>query len=59
MIDKSLVRMIDETLREKRNVFGFCRAKMLEVRAICAHLMDLLFASASPSRQKDSTRIYS
>jgi hypothetical protein len=42
MIDKTLARIIDETLRRPPKIFGFRRAKMLEVRANWAHLSGLL-----------------
>jgi len=38
MIDNTLARMIDETLRERREIGGFCRRKMLEVPVNQAHL---------------------
>jgi hypothetical protein len=47
MIDKTLARMIDETLQRCRNPLGFGMTKLLEVRANRAHLMD----SAIRSRQ--------
>ena len=38
MIDNSLARMIDETLRKSLEIDGFCRRKMLEVPVNQAHL---------------------
>jgi hypothetical protein len=37
MIDKSLVRMIDETLRQKRNLSAFAAQKCLK-SALSAHI---------------------
>ncbi|QQO15807.1 hypothetical protein JJB99_06480 [Bradyrhizobium diazoefficiens] len=39
MIDKTLARMIDETLRQSRESERFAGLKMLEVRTIWAHLV--------------------
>jgi len=38
MIDNTLARMIDETLRQCLEIDGFCRRKMLEVPVNQAHL---------------------
>jgi hypothetical protein len=38
MIDNTLARMIDETLRECLEIDGFCPRKMLEVPVNQAHL---------------------
>ena len=62
MIDKTLARMIDETLREMPKMFGIWWRKMLEIPVNQAHLMGLpicvpkplqlsgiLFVNSSPS----------
>jgi len=41
MIDNTLARMIDETLRGACEIDGFCRRKMLEVPVNQAHLSHL------------------
>ena len=46
MIDNTLARMIDETLRRLAEIDGFCPRKMLEVPVNQAHLQDLVAAFA-------------
>ena len=45
MIDKTLARMIDETLRKCLEIDGFCRRKMLELPVNQAHLTLRLICS--------------
>jgi hypothetical protein len=49
MIDKTLARMIDETLLAWRNLLRFGLAKMLEVRVNRAHLMCHRICVGAPS----------
>ena len=50
MIDKSLARMIDESLRKLAKIDGFCRRKMLEIRVNQAHLTNLPLCRHAPSK---------
>lgn len=47
MIDNTLARMIDETLREAGEIDGFYRCKMLEVPVNQAHLQGFAAARAA------------
>jgi hypothetical protein len=47
MIDNTLARMIDETLRETAEIDGIWPRKMLEVPVNQAHLQGLVAAFAS------------
>ena len=49
MIDNTLARMIDETLRRLAEIDGFCPRKMLEVPVNQAHLQSLLPLSRQAS----------
>jgi len=46
MIDNTLARMIDETLRKCLEIDGFCPRKMLEVPVNQAHLEECRTPSA-------------
>jgi len=48
MIDKTLARMIDETLPQCRKMFGIRWRKMLEIPVNQAHLMGLPICAQAP-----------
>ena len=48
MIDKTLARMIDETLREMPKMFGIWCRKMLEIPVNQAHLIGLPICAQAP-----------
>ena len=56
MIDKTLARMIDETLQMCRNSFASGVRKMLEVRANRPHLLTLPALFAVPAIVQDFVR---
>ena len=56
MIDNTLARMIDETLRQCLEIDGFCRRKMLEVPVNQAHLRSPRLRPRDPSNPGNFVR---